>query len=66
VCLWAWRAMHVNGNCLEPEMPDGKCALIDKTAPYELGDLVMIYRRREAVPPGHYQLGIGVVLPNPP
>jgi hypothetical protein len=53
------RAIHVYGNCLEPEISDSECVLIDKTAPYKVGDLVMIYRRREVVPPGQDQLGIG-------
>jgi hypothetical protein len=48
-------AMYIHGNCLEPQIPDGECVLIDKTASYKPGDLVMIYRRREAVPLGQFQ-----------
>lgn len=59
-------AMNVSGHCLEPEIPDGSCVLIDKTAPYKRGDLVMVYRRIEKVPAGVFQAQLKRLVMAPP
>ena len=38
-------AMPVIGDCLAPEIPDGALVVVDKTAPYKVGDLVIVFRR---------------------
>src|SRR5665213_4381952 len=59
-------AMYVNGTCLEPEILNGTCVLIDKAQAYRPGDLVPIYRRREATPPGQFQSQLKRLVMMPP
>ena len=41
-------AMPVIGDCLAPEVPDGALVMVDKTALYKVGDLVIVFRRGAA------------------
>jgi hypothetical protein len=59
-------AMYINGTCLDPVIKHGECVLIDKTQPYKPGDLVLIYRRREATPPGQFQSQLKRLIMKPP
>jgi hypothetical protein len=48
-------ALPVLGDCLSPEIRDGEMLLFDKALPYRIGDLVVLFRRREATPNGKLQ-----------
>ena len=58
--------MRVCGECLEPIIPDGSRVLVDKTAPYESGDLVVVYRRIKGAPTGAFQAQLKRIVLTPP
>lgn len=58
--------MRVCGQCLDPIIPDGSSVLIDKTAPYESGDLVVVYRGTEKAPSGTFQAQLKRLVLAPP
>ena len=58
--------MLVVGGCLAPEIKDGETILVDKTAPYAAGDLVVIYRTRDATPSGRFQGIVKRLVAAPP
>jgi phage repressor protein C with HTH and peptisase S24 domain len=45
-------AMQCVGDCMVPELADGSTLLFDRLAPVREGDLVVIWKRPELVPPG--------------
>jgi hypothetical protein len=47
--------LGLEGDCLEPLLPDGASVLIQKSAPYAVGDIVCIWWRSEFMKPGMYQ-----------
>lgn len=59
-------AMPVFGDCLEPEIHSGAVLLFDKTQPYKVGDLVVVFRRHEATPEGQFQAMVKRLIMAPP
>lgn len=47
-------AVRVAGRCMEPEIPAGAAVLCDKLAPLRVGDLAIIYWRRNLLPRGMF------------
>lgn len=48
-------ALTLDGDCLEPLIPDGASVIIQKSASYSVGDIVCVWWRSEFVQPGMYQ-----------
>ena len=59
-------AMVCSGTCMEPIIPDGARVWADKTQPIEVGDLVFVYLRPEAVEPGGLPIRLKRLLVAPP
>ena len=59
-------AMPVVGDCLAPVISDGAMLLFEKSAPYRVGDLVVLFRRREATPKGKFQAIVKRLVMAPP
>jgi hypothetical protein len=47
--------LGLQGDCLEPMIPDGASVMIKKSEPYSVGDIVCIWWRPEFVKPGMHQ-----------
>ena len=59
-------AMPVVGDCLEPEIHSGAVLIFDKTEPFKVGDLVILFRRRDVVPTGTFQGMVKRLVVAPP
>ena len=59
-------AMHIVGACLEPEVRDGSIMMFDRTEPYRVGDLVVLFRRPEALAEGVHQVIVKRLIMAPP
>jgi hypothetical protein len=57
---------RVRGRCLEPSIADGAVLAFDKTAKIEPGQIVVIWRRPEHVPPGEHQALVKRLMSAPP
>ena len=64
--LPAQYGLTVAGDCLAPHIRDGQVILVDRTAPYKAGDLVVIFRKREATPGGCFQGIVKRLVTAPP
>ena len=59
-------AMPVVGDCLEPEISSGAVLIFDKTEAYKVGDLVILFRRRDLTPVGQFQGMVKRLVMAPP
>ncbi len=59
-------AMPVVGDCLAPEIDDGALLMFDKNEPYRVGDLVVLFRSRDATPEGKFQAMVKRLIMAPP
>ena len=46
--------MHLDGDCLEPLVPNGAAIMLRKSESYGVGDFVAVWLKPEAVRPGAY------------
>lgn len=51
-------ALRVMGDCMSPLVPHGAQAVFSKTEAYKVGDIVVIWHRRDILPPGALQCGV--------